>query len=346
MATSYDESIIEAWDYWCYFQKVKRNRLTGFEIIIDSGEYVSSTENLLRVGERVSYLDSTYDLVEKTVVALRPDLSRLCLSDLPIKVDLMLYLLSVVLTDGESVVELTVKPWANPSSSVWTSETEITYDDLVNYYIPFDLTSLTYSPSEYEVSVNIESDKYNAFVENIDTLFIAFMQEDSGGILITAEKGYVDVFGPGYSSSTIRPYIKTIQTITGRSYSFFDLDTEVTATSKVKGVCRDREGNILTGERCKVVVCDKDNYKILGTSYSSSANGSFLTTVNCKAGKLVIASFYRSSDKISGSELMVTVSKNTTGHSISSSSSSSSMSSSSSSNSSSSMSSSSSSSAP
>jgi len=311
MPTSYNESIIDAWDYWCYFQKIKRNKNTGSELIISSDVFIPSVPGLLRVGEKISDLSTTYEIIERTVIALRPDLTRLGLQDLPFEAKLMLYFYSIGLSEGYSTLSMTVKPWANPNSSDWNLDTKITYEDLTDYYIPFDLDSFTYSPSLYEAENEIRPDEYSSLFGDIKNLFIAFMQGDAGGILILAENGYADVFGPGCPSSTIRPYVKTSQTVTGRMSSFLSVNTEVTSESKVKGVCRDREGNIITGKQCRIIIFNKDNLKILGTGLSSAQTGAFLINASCKVGELVSVNFLDSNESIAGCELMTTVSKNT-----------------------------------
>lgn len=312
MATSYRESIIDAWDYWCSFQKVKKNRFNGSEVIIDEDVYSPTTAGMLRVGEKVSYLDTTYDIIEKTAIALKPDLSRLSLLDYPSNVDLMLYFSSVILTNGGTSLSITAKPWANANAGNWDKDTEITYDDIVGYYIPFTETSSSYLASTYEVTNSISSNGAASLFKAITNLFIAFMGTSSTGILITATGGYANIFGPGYSSLTVRPSIKVVQTITGKASSFFTLNTEVVSESKVKGVCRDRNGTIIIGRECDIIVFDRNNYKILGTGTSNSATGQFLVSVSCKLGELVVVSFLDSSRNIAGSELMTTFSRNIT----------------------------------
>jgi len=218
---------------------------------------------------------------------------------------------------------VTIKPWANSHGIGWTSDDIISYTDIVNYYIPFDLTVATYVSATYEKSVNVEANEYSVRAIDLEATFDKFLQQQTIGFAVTATGGYADVYGPEYASSDVRPQFVIEQSVSNRFHGpHIALDTEIAGSSKVKGVCRDRTGVILTGERCKITVCDQYNYKILGTSYSSSADGSFLTDVSCKVGESVVVGFCQTNNGISGSEIMTTVSPSTTGPSISSSSSS------------------------
>ena len=313
MASSlYNVAISDAWEYWCYYRRVLRNKNTGAIIDLDSGKFSPSTVGLLRIGEKVSELNDDEEIVEYSVLALQPDITRINIWDIPSSAKLMLYLSVVILNDGNFQFPVTVKPWANSSGTAWTSDTLITYNDIVEHYIPFDLTSETYVAATYEKSVNVEADTYNAYVIDLEETFYKFLQSQTIGFMITATGGYADVYGPTYSSSTVRPQFTIEQTISNRFHGpHITLDTEIAGLSKVKGVCRDRSGTIITGKQCRIVACNKDHYKILGTGLSVSANGTFLIDADCKVGELVAVSFYDSDDTLTGSELMTTVSYNT-----------------------------------
>ena len=232
--------------------------------------------------------------------------------DTPSSVKLMLYFSLVVLNDGIFQLPVTIKPWANSSGTAWTSDTTISYNDIVNHYIPFDLTAATYVSATYEKSKNIAADAYNALVIDLEATFDKFLQGQTTGFMATATGGYADVFGPEYDSLTIRPTFSVEQTVSNRFHGpHITLDTEISGLSKVKGVCRDRDGVIITGIQCRIVACDTNDYKILGTGLSVSANGSFLISVDCKVGKQIAVSFYDSSNALTGSELMTTVSYST-----------------------------------
>ena len=77
MTTSESQTIIDSWDYLCYVKNTKRNKVTNSESFISSGVYNPSYQGIMRIGERVSVLDSTYDLVEYTVLVLKPNIRRL-----------------------------------------------------------------------------------------------------------------------------------------------------------------------------------------------------------------------------------------------------------------------------
>ena len=313
MATSlYNTAISDAWNFWCYYYKVIRNKNTGVIIDLDTGKFLSTTTGLLRIGEKVSELNDSEEIIEYTVIALKPDITRINIWDTPSSARLMLYFSLVVFNDGNFQLPVTVKPWANPSGTEWTSDTIISYQDIVDYYIPFDLTSATYVPATYEKFTNVKADSYSAYIIDLENTFDKFLQDQTIGFMITATGGYADVFGPEYSSSEIRPQFTIEQIISNRFHGpHITLDTEIAGNSKVKGVCRDRDGTIITGRQCRIVACDKDNYRILGTGLSVSANGTFLVTLSCKVGELVIVSFYDSNNTLTGSELMTTVSYNT-----------------------------------
>jgi len=308
----YNVTISEAWDYWCYYHRVIRNKNTGTVINLDSGKFNPLTSGFLRVGKKISEIDDDTEIIEYTTIALKPDLKRVSNQDTPNSVRLMLYLPVVVLNEGDIQLSVTVKPWANSSGINWTSDNIICYDDIVDHYIPFDLTVATYVSSTYEKSVNVEADEYRAEIIDLEATFDKFLLGQTIGFAITATNGYADVYGPEYTSLTVRPQFAIEQTISNRFHGpHIILDTEIVGSSKIKGVCRDKDRIIITGRQCRVTVYEKDSYRILGTGLSASIDGAFLVSLECKTGELVIVSFYDSSGVLTGSEIMTTVSSNT-----------------------------------
>jgi|GEM_PF-5891799 len=311
MATSYNISISDSWNYWCYYRRVLRNKNTGALVDLSSGKYSPSTEGLLRVGEKISSLNINEEIIEYTVIALKPDLKRFSVQDIPSSVRLILYLGGVVLNSGNFQLSVTVKPWANSSGLLWTTDTIISYNSIIDYYIPFDLTAATYVTATYEKSVNVEIGGYAAVVKYLESTFDKFARRQSIGFMITATGGYANVFGPTYESLTVRPKFTVEQVVSNRFHGpHITMDAEIIGRSKVKGVCRDRSGAIITGKQCRIIACDKDDYKILGTGLSS-VTGAFLVDLECKVGEFVVVSFYESGDVLTGSEMMTTVSNNT-----------------------------------
>lgn len=305
---SYNETITEVWDYWNYYKRVIRNKNTGVETLISSGKYIHATAGLLRVGKRITNMSSTEELIEYTAVALKPNIRRMSNYDFPISLSLSVYISSIALNSDQSSLEMKARAWANLTGVSWTSDSEISYSDIVGYYIPFDLTSSNYTPSTYEISVSLNSGDYLALFEDFEYTFYKFMRNRSIGFMLTATGGRADIYGPAYSTTTLRPQFDATQTVSGRLRVNVTLDTELVALSKVKGVCRDRNGTIITGSQCRIVIYHKSNYNILGTGLSDFATGAFLVETSCKVGELVVASFLNSNNVISGSELMTTVS--------------------------------------
>lgn len=322
-------TISEAWDYWCCYKKVLRDKNTGVVTVLASRKFEPSPSSLglLRIGEKISEVNDDEEIIEYTVIALKPNLERMNLQDPLSSARLILYFSLVVLNEGAFKLPVIIKPWANSSTANWTSDTNVSYDDIVEHYIPFDLTPETYVSSTYEKLVNVASGESNSITIGLEHTFDKLLQGQVTGFAVTAEDGYADVFGPECSSFSVRPTFIIEQVVSNKVYNpNITLDTEVAGASKVSGVCRDQNGVILIGERCKVAVLHKDNYRILGAGFSSSANGSFLLNVDCKVGETVVVNFYRYGEDLTGSELMTTVSDRTVGFSPSSSSSSSSMS--------------------
>ncbi len=323
-----DEIIIENWEYWCYYKNIIRNKVTGAEVLISSGRYVPEIVGLLKLGEKKSDINSTEELIESYVIAIRPNFRRLDYTVVP-SVALLGFSFSVViLNENETIFNPKIKCWANSDGTEWTSDTIITYDSINDYYIPFDLTVATYDLGIYEETGEVESSEYSVILENLEQMFYKFMQSQTIGFILTGAGGHTEVYGPTYSVTTVRPYFNISQAI-DRMRNYVYADTEIQAKSKVKGVCRNREGSIITGVHCDVIVFDIYDHNVIGSGYSSVADGSFLVDVDERVGAEVVVSFSEFRQNIAGSEIMTTVSYNTTGTSLSISSSSSSASSSS-----------------
>jgi len=146
----YEESIKSYWDYWCYYKRVLRNKVTNVEILIGSGSFIPSTFGLVRIGIKKFDLSSTEEIVEYYVTAFRPKILRICNQDSPVSAELVLNFLQHFLNKEETKIEMTIKPFANSNGFSWTTTTEIIYEDIYEHYIPFDLEEATYNSSIYE----------------------------------------------------------------------------------------------------------------------------------------------------------------------------------------------------
>jgi len=69
MTTNYDATISDAWNYWCYYRKVLRNKNTGSIVDLDSGKFLPSTAGMIRVGEKISELNDNEETIEYTAIA-------------------------------------------------------------------------------------------------------------------------------------------------------------------------------------------------------------------------------------------------------------------------------------
>ena len=304
MDTQYD--IIEGWDYWCYFYKARRNKNTNSETLIDSGKFIESTPGLLNIGTKIDNLSSSEEIIERTVIAIKPKIQRIHNQCVPDYVSLDLSLAAIVMNDDADRFVITVKPWANLNGTSWTSDTVLTYWDLVGHHVPFDVDVEDYEKETFEKIAILEQVEYRATIEDLSQAFGKFLENRSTGFLITAEGGYSGIYGPTYATIASRPQFSVSQTIPGRTQARILLSTEMEAKSKVRGRCKNRLGVPITGVQCRVTIFNLSHDRILGTGLSASSDGSFLITVNVKIGTRVIVAFAETSSSISGGAIMLT----------------------------------------
>lgn len=310
----YDESITDYWNYWCCYRKTIRNKVNGSEVQISTGTYSPSSFGMMRVGKKVTSINSNEESIEYYVSAFQPNMARFNLQDPVTDATLKLFFRDCFLNEGKSSIYITVKPFANSGGGSWTTTSNVGYTDILNHYVPFDMTSSEYASSSYlyEKTENVNFSNYTVLFENIIHLFNKYREGKTIGFTITAADGYCDMHGPSYNMFFIRPKIEVIQSHSNRLSTFMIMDTEINALSKVKGVCRNRNKAIITGKQCRIIVFNPTTYNVVGTGLSSSSDGSFLVDVEEKTGEIVIVSFVDDSGDIDGSEIMATLSYNTT----------------------------------
>lgn len=308
-----EETISSYWNYWCYFERVVKNRYSGKEILVGSGNYVPEIFGMMRIGEKVSRLNSSEDIVERYLSAFKPDISRMCDQDYPTVVELTLRFLSHEINSGETEINVTVKPFANDNGRSWATTSPISYNLIKEHYVPFDITLATYisNLSEYEKTESINQSENRVYFGNLILLMWKFMQKNSIGFTISASGGICNLYGPSYTLYFLRPLLTVRQVVDTRMRSNVILDTQIAAEAKVKGKCKDRDGNVITGRQCRVIAFDPSDYEILGTGLSSSSTGSFLFSINYKVGYPVIVSFIDDVSDITGCEVMTSLSKDT-----------------------------------
>ena len=308
---NYEESIKSYWNYWCYYKRVLRNKITGVETLIESKSYSPSVFGLVRAGIKKFDLSSTEEIIEYYLTALKPPIIRMCNQDLPVSAEFTLNFSEHSLNEGEVKIEVKIKPWANSSGSAWTSATEITYQDISEYYIPFDLSISTYDSTIYEKIQEADLSGEKVEFDNVIQTFQKFLQDQSTGFILSATGGYCEIYGPSHDLYFLRPKFVIDQPTVQRFHCNVDLDTEIKAASKIKGVCRDREGAIITGHQCKISAFDPYSFEVIGTGLSSSVDGSFLVDIEYKVGNPVIVSFVDETLSLYGTEIMVSVSEST-----------------------------------
>jgi len=294
-------NILEGWDVWCFFRRMLFNSNTLSETLINEGEFSPPVSGILRSGIKEYSINSTEKIREYYAIAFSPDISRLCNSDYPMTSKLRIDVESCVLNAGETEFVGTIKPWAK-SGGIPHS-----YLDIVDNYIPFDVTS--YDAEIYETQDSITPSEYYFQFEDIIATIWKYMKSQSSGFMLVGQNGIVDIYGPEYSSVSFHPALTIIQTISNKRKYKINLQTEIKSLSKIKGVCNDKDGNRVTGSSCKVYVFSLSFVDLIGSGESNSANGTFLIEVEAKYLEQVLVTYFNESENIFGSEIMRTVSK-------------------------------------
>ena len=309
-----EESISKVWDFWCYFERSKRNKSTGSETFLESGKYNPNIEGLLRIGTKINNINSTEEIVERYLVALKPNIYRMNTDSFPANASLNLNFYSYELNSENSQLPMKIVPFANISGADWDSDSVITYYDIKDHLKPFDMTQSIYDIKknlfEKTVYMNLEDKKIT--FESIENIVWKLLRSNSIGFTLSASGGYCTLYGPTYSMYFLRPFLEIMQSVPARVHNNSFLDTEIVAEGRVKGKCVDKDGILITGKQCRIIVFDMDKYTILGTGLSNSSNGEYLITTTSKIGDPVIVSFLNETDEICGSEIMTTLSKDTT----------------------------------
>jgi hypothetical protein len=309
---AYTENIISSWNFWCFYKKTIRNKQTGLETFLDSGKFFHDTSGIIRAGIKISDISSTEEIVERTVSVFKPDITRMNNADIPTLAKFKIYFLGCVANMGNPSVDVTIRPWSYQAGLAWVTTTpQVTYEILNNNYLPFDVALEDYDSDIYEYSKEVNLNATSVTFLDLEQTFYKFLQKQCSGFLITAENGYCDIFSPNYSTVGLRPFFTINQITTGLIYNMVSVDFEVTALSKIKGVCRNKDGAIITGKQCEITIFDPNDYKIVGAGLSS-LDGSFLVSANYKVGLPVVVSFTDETQEICGSEIMITVSNLTT----------------------------------
>ena len=301
-----EEELIASWEYWCYYKRYIRNKITGDSYLSETGKFIPTLTGMVRIGIQISDLSDTEELINYYITALQPNVIRMCRTDFPLSAKVTVYFREYRLNSGKTAIPITVKCWANLSGIDWVTSTPITYEDISEHYIPFDLDEDSYVASTYEKTENMNLSLLTVEIQNLEYTFEKFMLNGSIGFIFDATGGYGEMYGPASSSTYLRPKFTIVQNVSNRMKSNIFLDTEIVSESKIKGVCRDRNRNIITGVQCKITVFDPDTYEVLGTGLSSAADGSFLITTTAKVGNPVVVSFVEDGQSISGTEIMTT----------------------------------------
>ncbi len=305
MTISITEILVDSWEEICIFRRTKRNKITGSEFILDEGIYSPPVNGILRIGEKVSSLDSTYNLVEKYIYVFKPNISRLFQgTDSPFVVYLNLYLSSLVLNSGFSSLFVKIKPWANLNYIDWDSNSVPSLEEVEEYYIPFNLTESTYIFSTYEFEEEKVLNNVDCKFKEMKDLFQSFVERNIIGFSISGRNGYIDIFSKDYENNyELRPSFYVRNHIPYTNYNFIQLDIEIVGKSHIIGVCRNRNGEIITGENCKILVFDLSSNALIGSGLSE-LDGSFRVRTSCKSGTLISVIFINESLEINGSEIM------------------------------------------
>jgi len=305
------DHIIEDWDFWCYYKKVLRNRINNAETLIETGKYLHSNSGILRFGTKSAMQSSTEEIRDYYLVVFKPNIGRLPQQDYPSSAKLSIILSTVVLNVGNSSIVGKIKCWYHPNGRFWTSSDNVGFNNINEYFVPSDILTTDYDSSIYEKSETIGTNNLTVEFDEIEQIFWKFMRGKTTGFTLSATGGYCDIYGSEYNPYTLRPQFTIGQTVSSKMHSNLVIDSEIKALSRIKGTCKDRNGNALTGIQCRITAFDPDEYKIIGTGLSSAADGTFLIDIDYRVGDNIIVSFVNEVQSISGSEIMKTVSYNT-----------------------------------
>ena len=293
MAT--EETINNYWNYWCYYEEYVRNKVSGSSFLSGTGIFIPEIFGSLRIGVKVADINDTEESVTYYITALKPNVSRMCKDDYPLSAKIRLNAREALVNENETIIPVTLSNWENPNDDGWTSSAPISYGAMNNY-----------SSDTYKKTANADLSGLVIEIENLEAIVHRFFRGWSNGFILTATKGYCELYGPSSLLSYLRPTLTIVQNVSSRLKTDIILDIEVKSESKVVGVCRDRNRNIITGYQCRVIILNIDTYEIIGSGLSSSSNGSFSVTVDIKPRYPVIVAFVEESQSISGSEIMVT----------------------------------------
>jgi len=308
---AYSQIIIEGWEYWNYFKRVLRNKNTSAEILLETGRYIPVSTDIFRIGVKVSDLTEEEEIREYYAATFKPNIRRMCNQDYPSSVMLRLLSSAVVINEGQTEITEFVQTWYHLNGREWTSSDDLSYEILTSFVIPSDVPTDNYVAETYTEESTIKAGDVYLDVYDLDVIFWKFMIEKATGFTLSATGGYIDFYSPNFSPYTYRPQFVISQTVSSRQFLSMTVDAEIKALSKVKGICRDKDGVAITGSQCAIIVFDPETYKIIGTGNSATIDGSFLIDVTYKVGEEVAVSFVQSGLSISGTELMTTVSYDT-----------------------------------
>ena len=293
MAT--EETINSSWNYWCYYEEYVRNKITGSSFLSGTGIFVPAISGSLRIGVKVININATEESVVYYITALKPNFSRMNKDDYPLSVEIRLNAREAILDEGETVIPVTLSNWENPNDNGWITSTPISYEAMNDY-----------SSATYKETANADLSGLKIEIENLEEIIHRIFRGWSNGVVLTATGGYCELYGPSSLLSYLRPTLTIVQNVSHRLKSNITLDIEIKSESKVVGVCRDRNRNIITGYQCRITILDIDSYEIIGTGLSSSSDGSFSITTIVKPRIPVIVNFVEESQSLSGSEIIAT----------------------------------------
>jgi len=291
-----EETINSSWNYWCYYEEYVRNKITGSSFLSRTGKFVPSISGLLRIGVKRADINDTEESITYYTTALKPNVSRMCKDDYPLSAEIRLNARTALPNEGETVIPVTLSNWENPNDDGWITSTPISYGAMDDY-----------SSATYKETVNADLSGLKIEIEGLRTIVHRFFRGWSNGFLLTATNGYCELYGPSSIFSYMRPTLTIVQNVSNKLNTDISLDIEIVSESEVEGVCRYRDGTIITGYQCEITVFDPDTYEIVGTGLSSFANGSFSILTSAKIGNPVIVSFVEETQSISGSKMMETM---------------------------------------
>ena len=306
-----EETLSTEWEFWCYFERVKRNKNDGSEVLLEASQFFPSTTGITRIGEKISKINSSEEMVERYLTAIKPNINRMCKQDFPSDASLELLFMNHLLNAGEAEIKASIKPFANSSGTNWTSDTSISYYDIRDYYVPFDMTATYYNQNinDYKKTKSVDLSGNKVLFEDLELLLWKFMKGQTIGFTIGGTGGFCSLYGPNYDLYFLRPMFTIDQIVTARMQSNLNLDTEIITEGKIKGICTDKDGVKITGKQCRIIAYDMDKYDIVGTGLSSAATGEYLISVTSKIGQPIVVSFLNEVDDITGSEIMTTLSR-------------------------------------